>query len=382
MNGTVLAPADQAAETFDEIVNRALAIQPAEREPYLFRNHPHFWRDTDGLILPVPKGSAEQIEDPIGSLTFNWATVSTTPSMQRLQLVQKALLKRLIIRISGTYDQSVGAETMATEGNPVLWDEIRLNVDGRTIRPTHGAVLYEQNKMVEAGSPPKTDPATGVAAGKAFSVTLAYDMGFLDAVEQGVQEKSLLDLSQYANVYLEIAPGPFNRYVAGNTQANMTATVNVSGLFIIGPRRLPQAHHEMLLTQVIDLNVTANERSFVLTRNKLLLRGLWLRAGNLTGTPVVTATTALTNIGVKGKLVKGGSLEPKVKQATGYYTSQVGYGRNGLALTAGHVWLDFAHNKKLASMLIGDALADLNLILDTAATAGHTLQVRQSVLTR
>ena len=382
MDSALLSPADQAAETFDEIVNRALGIQVREREAHLFRNMPHFYRDDDGLILPVPKGSAEQIEDPIGSLTFNWATVSTTPAMQRLQIVQKSLLKRLTIRIAGTYDQSVGAETMATEGNPVLWDEIRLHCDGRTFRHRQGSCLYEESKLVEGGAPPKVDPATGVAAGKAFSVTLNYDMGFLDAVEQDMQEKPFFDLSQYANVFLELIPGPFNRYASGNTQANMTATVNVTGLFIIGPRRLPQAHHDMLLTNVIDLNVTGNDRSFQLTREKLVIRGLWLRAGNLTGTPVVTATTALTNLAVKGKLLKGGSVEPKVKQATAYYASQVGFGRNGIALTAGHLWLDFAHNKKLASMLIGSSLADLNLILDTAATANHTLQVRQSVLTR
>jgi hypothetical protein len=96
----------------------------------------------------------------------------------------------------------------------------------------------------------------------------------------------------------------------------------------------------------------------------------------------VTATTPLTNLGVRGKLVRGGSIEPKVKQATGYYSSQVGYGRNGIALTAGHLWLDFAHNKKLAAMLIGDTLADLNLILDSSATASYLLQVRQCALTR
>lgn len=370
-----------ATLSLDDAINSALQIQPLEREPHLFRNYPHFHRE-DGLLLPVPKGCAEQIEDTIGSMSFSWATVSTTPVMQRLQIIHKSLLRRLTLRIAGTYDQSVGAESQATEGNPVLWEDIRLHVDGRTIRPIHGAVLYEMNKLVEAGSPPKTDPATGVASAKAFSVTLSYDMGFLDAAEPDVQEKSLLDLSQYANVYLEITPGPFNRYVSGNTQANMAATVTISGLFVIGPRRLPQSHHEMLLTQVIDMNVTGNDRSFQLTRSKLLLRGLWLRCGNLTGTPVVTANTPLTNLGVRGKLVRGGSIEPKVKQATGYYSSQVGYGRNGIALTAGHLWLDFAHNKKLAAMLIGDTLADLNLILDTSATASYLLQVRQCALTR
>lgn len=370
-----------ATLSLDDAINSALHIRPLEREPHLFRNYPHFHRE-DGLLLPVPKGCAEQIEDTIGTLSFSWATVSTTPVMQRLQIIHKSLLRRLTLRISGLYDQSVGSETQATEGNPVLWDEIRINVDGRTIRPIHGAVLYEMNKLVEAGSPPKNDPSVGVAAAKAFSVTLNYDMGFLDADEQDVREKSLLDLSQYANVYLEITPGPFNRYVSGNTQANMSATVSVSGLFVVGPRRLPQTHHEMLMTQVIDMNVTGNDRSFQLTRAKLLMRGLWLRCGNFTGTPVVTATTPLTNLGVKGKLVRGGSIEPKVKQAVGYYSSQVGYGRNGIALTAGHLWLDFAHNKKLAAMLIGDTLGDLNLILDTSATANYLLQVRQSVLTR
>lgn len=370
-----------ATMSLEEAINSALGIKPLDREAHLFRNFPHFHRE-DGLLLPVPKGCAEQIEDTIGSMSFSWATVGTTPVMQRLQIIHKSLLRRLTLRISGLYDQSVGAETQATEGNTVLWDEIRLNVDGRSIRPIHGAILYEMNKLVEAGASPKVDPVVGVAAAKAFSVTLNYDMGFLDAEEQDVREKSLLDLSQYANVYLEIAPGPFNRYVSGNTQANMSATVTVSGLFIVGPRRLPQSHHEMLLTQVIDMNVTGNDRSFQLTRAKLLMRGLWLRCGNLTGTPVVTATTPLINLGVKGKLVRGGSIEPKVKQPTAYYSSQVGYGRNGIALTAGHLWLDFAHNKKLAAMLIGDTLGDLNLILDSTALANYSLQVRQSVLTR
>lgn len=363
-------------------INSALAIRPQEREAHLFRNLPHFIRTEDGLLMPVPMGSAEQIKDPIGSLTFTWSAVAVTPNMQRLQIIHKAMLKTLIFRVSGTYDQSVGAETQATEGNPVLWDEIRLNVDGRTIRPRHGAVLYEMNKFTEGGSGPKVDPAVGVASAKAFSCVLSYDMGFLDADEQAVREKSFLDLSQYANVYLEMLPGPFNRYVSGNTQANMTATVSVTGEFIIGPRRIPQAHHEMLLTNVIDMNVTANDRSFPLTLKKLILRGLWLRCGNLTGTPVITANTPLTNIGVKGKLMKGGSTEPLVKQSKDYYTAYVGRGRNNVALTAGHVWLDFADNRKLSSMVIGDVLADLNVILDTAALANYSLQVRQSVLTR
>lgn len=369
-------------EQLEQAINSALAIRPNEREAHLFRNMPHFIRTDDGLLMPVPKGCAEQIKDPIGSLTFTWGTVSTTPNLQRLQIVQKALLKTLILRVSGTWDQSVGSETQATEGNPVLWDEIRLNVDGRTIRPRHGAVLYEMNKFTEGGAGPKVDPATGVAAAKAFSCVLSYDMGFLDADEPAVREKSFLDLSQYANVHLELVPGPFNRYVSGNTQANMTATVSVTGEFIIGPRRIPQAHHEMLLTNVIDMNVTANDRSFPLTRQKLVMRGLWLRIGNLTGTPVITANTPLTNIGVKGKLMKGSSTEPLVKQSKDYYTAYVGRGRNNVSLTAGHIWLDFADNRKLSSMVIGDSLADLNLILDTAALANYTMQVRQSVLTR
>lgn len=366
----------------EDAINSALAIRPIEREAHFFRNFPHFIRDEDGLLLPALKGSAEQIEDPIGSMSFAWSAVAVTPPLQRLQIVQKSLLRQLVIRVNGTYDQSVGAETQATEGNPVLWDEIRLNVDGRTIRPRQGSVLYEMNKIVEGGAPPKVDPSTGVATAKAFSCVLTYDMGFLDAGEQAVLEKSYLDLSQYANVFLEMIPGPFNRYVSGNTQANMTATVSVTGLFVIGPRRIPQAHHEMLLTNVIDMNVTANERSFPLTRQKLIMRGLLLRIGNLTGTPVITANTPLTNLGVKGKLMKGGSIEPKVKQSKDYYTSQVGGGRNNVTLTAGHIWLDFAHNRKLSSMLIGDNLADLNLILDTAALANYTMQVRQCVLTR
>lgn len=370
------------ATLVDEAIDRALRIHSRDREAYLFRNFPEFFVNDEGLHVPVPKGCAEQIEDPIGSLTFTWATVATTPGLQRLQIMPKALLKQIVLRISGTYDQSVGAETMATEGNPVLWDEIRLNVDGRTIRPRHGAVLYEMNKFVEGGAPPKTDPATGIAAGKAFSCTLFYDFGFMDAEEDTVREKSYLDLSQYGNTFIEFVPGPFNRYVSGNTQANMTATVSVAGFYIVGPRRVPQVHHEMLLTNVIDLNVTANDRAFPLTRPKLIHRGLWLRSGNLTGTPVITANTPIINLGVKGKLLKGSSIEPKVKQSVNYYVAQVGAGRNNIVLTAGHVWLDFAHKPKLANMLTGDTLGDFNLILDTAALANYTMQVRQAVLTR
>ena len=369
-------------QSLSEIVDDILGIASREREPYLFRNFPALIPDESGGFAPIPMGSAEEITEPLGSMPFTWGTVSTTPNFQRLQLTGKALLTHITLRIAGTWDQSVGAETQATEGNVALWDQIRLSLDGRTYRAIPGAVLFETNKIKNAAAGPKVDPATGIASGKAFSATLFYDMGFVDASEPDVREHTYLDLSQYANAFLEIQPGPFNRYVSGSTQANMTATITASAHFVIGPRRIPQSHSEFLLSNVVDMNVTGNDRSFNLTFNRLLLRGLLLRCGALSGTPVVTATTALSQLGIKGKLSKGSFFEPKVKQATGFYQSEVSNNRNGLALTAGYVWLDFATNRKLSSMLIGKTLADLNLIIDSAAQAGHSLQVYQLVQTR
>lgn len=326
---------------------------------------------------------AEELEQSIGSITVTWPTVSSVPTLQRLQIVGKTLLRYLVLRFSGTWDQSVGAESQATEGNPVLIQEIRINADGKILRRMSGPMLYELNRIVSGGGLTKTDPATGTGNGKAFATSFIYDMGFMDIDDREIKEASYLDLQNYANVYLEVVFNAFNAYASGNTQANMTATMAVTSKEIIGPRRLPQNHFEMLLVQGgVPMSVTGNDRTIPLIRSKTVIRGLLLRVGALAGTPVTTAITALTNVGVKGKLNRGSLVLPKEKLPVGVYQAQIGAERQGIQLTAGWLWMDLATNRRWSSLHGGGAYADLNLVYDVNGQANHLMEVYQACLIR
>jgi hypothetical protein len=104
--------------------------------------------------------------------------------------------------------------------------------------------------------------------------------------------------------------------------------------------------------------------------------------GTLAATPRVTAITALTNVGVQGKLNAGALVVPKEKQAVALYQNQVGAFRSGISLTAGYLWIDFASNRKPEGLLRGNAYSGLDLVFDSAATASTTMEVYAACLTR
>jgi hypothetical protein len=333
---------------------------------------------------------AQEVESPVGSVAITWALVGSTPvvggdasGLARIRLTRKALLKQLALRLSGTYDQAVGAEVMATEGNPVLITNVQLDVNGRKIRLVGGGgVLYEANRIVNQGAGPKVDPAVGVAAGKLFNSTLYFDMGEFDAIEDHVRDFTYLDLANFDNVFLEIQFGPFNRYVSGNTQTLMSATLTVDELDILGVRRLPQAHFEIRKVQVASLVNAQTDAALDLVRRKTVTRGLLLRYGTLSATPVVTGNASLTQLQVKGTLNQGTTQDIKQKMPIASYQTTVGVGRSGINLLAGYILVDFAHNRKAAGKLVGENYTDLRLLYDNTALAAGSLEVYQLVTAR
>jgi len=333
---------------------------------------------------------AQEVESPVSSVSIAWAAVGSTPvvagdasGIARIRLTRKALLKQLSLRLSGTYDQSVGAETQATEGNPVLITNIQLDLNGRKVRVVPGGgVLYELNRILIQGAGPKVDPAVGVAAGKIFSSTLIFDMGELDAIEDHVREWPYLDLANSDNNFLEVQFGAFNRYVSGNTQANMSATLVVESLDILGVRRFPQVHFEAVKAQVLSLVNAQSDAPLPLIRRKAVTRGLLLRYGTLGATPIVTGNAnSLTQIAVKGTLNQGTTQDLKQKMPIAAYQQTVGVGRNGISLLAGYIFIDFSHNQKAAGKIVGENYSDLNLLLDNSALANGSVEVYQ-LLTR
>ena len=367
------------AEVLSRLIGADKELVPASHSNGQFYAH-----DPDtGLHLPIPAGGAEERSTAIGAAAFTWTTVASVPNLQRLQIIGKSLLKRMTLRLAGTWDQSVGAETQATEGNPILVQEVRLNCDGRVLRRWRGPVLFEADRITFKGATLKTDPTVGIAAGKAFSSTLIMDMGFLDARDRDWEELTYLDLSNYANVFLEIQMDAFNRYASGSTQANMAATVTASAVEIIGPRRVPQRHFEALLVNVEDMTTTGNDRRVPLIRSsKTILRALLLRVGNFVSTPNVTAVTALTNIGVQGKLKGGGLMTLKEKQPTAFYTSEIGVDRNGIALTAGYILVDLVNDRSKQGHIVTEQYDSLDLVFDKTGTANTTMEVYQLCMLR
>ena len=329
---------------------------------------------------------AQEVESPVGSAAITWATVGATPvvggdasGLARIRLTRKALLKQLVLRLSGQYDQSVGAETQATEGNPVLITNMQIDLNGRKVRVTSGGgLVYEMNRLTNKGAGPKIDPAVGVAAAKLFSSTLYFDMGELDAEEDWVREWTYLDLANSDNVFLEVQFGPFNRYVSGNTQANMSATLVVEELDILGVRRLPQAHFEPVKAQVVSLVNAQTDAAFDLIRRKAVTRALLIRYGTLSATPIVTGNAnSLTQLAVKGTLNQGTTQDLKQKMPIAAYQLTVGVGRNGISLLAGYILIDFAHNRKAAGKIVGENYTDFRLLIDNLALAGGSAEIYQ-----
>jgi len=326
---------------------------------------------------------AQEYKSSLGSAAITWATVSSVPvaagdasGLVRMRLPRKALLKQLQIRLSGTYDQSVGAETQATEGNPALIQEIRLSIEGTPRRQFYGALLYELNRIRNRGAGPKTDPSTGVASAKAFSCTLIYDMGFLD-LDGHLREASYLDLSKFGDVFLEIQLNPFNRYVSGNTQANMVATVTVEELGIFNIAKRGQIHFEARRVAQINMAASGNDQTLDLLRSVGTTRGLLLRVGTLGGTPILTAITALNNVGVRGTLLSGNTQEIVQKLASAAHLADIGVNRSGISLTAGYLFLDFAHNFKAQALIEARRYSDLELLYDITGTANALMDVYQ-----
>jgi hypothetical protein len=284
--------------------------------------------------------------------------------------------------MSGSWDQSVGAESQATPGCTELIKEIRLLVNGQVRRAISGSNLYELNRIFSGGAQAKTDPATGVGVGKAFACNLTHAMPFGDLSDEPARNLSILDFLNYNNAYLEVEMNPFSAYVSGNTQANMTATITVATKELPGLRRPVQHHAELLLVQTQDMAASLTGKKIPLNISKTVIRGLLLRCGTLAATPRVTAVTALTNIGVAGKYLNGPLTQPKAKLPTAHYQAEVGVGRNGISLTAGYVWLDFANDRNPNGLLVGKSYSDLNLEVDIAGTANHSLEVYQYCLIR
>lgn len=321
----------------------------------------------------------------LGSATVNWTNgVGALPvvagggsdGLVRIPISLKVTVKEFRLRLSGSWDQSVGAESQATEGNPVLIQSVQLDLDGDKRRLFPGSVLYELARLIGAGAPPKTDPATGTGTGKAFSSVVPYKMGFLDYVIPIQRELPFIDLGNYVNPVLEIQFGAFSRYVSGNTQANMTATVAVDIDYIEGQQRRPQVHFEAPKI-VVDMATTGSDRTQALLRTRVNVRGYLLRCGALGATPIMTALTAITNVGIEATDNKGRTQELLQKLPVASYRDAVGLERSGISLTAGYLFLDIAKNRQAAGTINGKALADLFLKFDSSGTDGHSMEIYQ-----
>src|SRR5437588_3854994 len=110
-----------------------------------------------------------------------WSAVSATPAKTVFDLSQvKTAITGFLVELVGQYDQSVGSETQATEGNPVLIQALQLNLDGVPRRVMPGPVLFELDRIIAGGAMPKVDPTVGVATNKVFSHKMFYPMTFMD----------------------------------------------------------------------------------------------------------------------------------------------------------------------------------------------------------
>jgi|GEM_PF-5023016 len=321
------------------------------------------------------------------------AAVTTVPTVQSIDLNMRSTLENIQLQFSGTYDQTVGAETLATEGNTALIDSIWIEVDGVKQREFKGPVLYECNRIMGGAALSQIDPAVGVAAGKAFSSTLQLDMGQLDLHDwvnpktgrpESLSAMTYLDLTNVTKAILKIQFAAFNRYVSGNTQSNMSYTMRATAMELPGYRPQKsqgrQVHFDLLAIETAaDMNITGNDRRIPLLRDGYITRGLLLRVGNFGAAPNTTAIAPLTNVGIKQTLRGGPSLDTKDKLPVSFYQQSVGNGRNGISLRAGYLWVDFASNKKFGGLQKGAALSSFDLVFDSVAGgAGQQLQVYQA----
>lgn len=320
----------------------------------------------------------EELDSSLGSLTYTWSAVGSAPASQKIQIPSKACLKDLVLRLSGSWDQSVGTCTIATAGCLELIKAVRLLVGGQVRREVSGPNLFELNRIFNAGVQAQTDPDTSVATSKAFSASLIHSMTFGgDLLDEEANNLTLLDMLNYGQVFLEIEMNAFSVYASGNTQANMTATIAVSMKELPGVRRVPVSHAELLLVQSQDMTSTLSSRKIPLNISKTIIRGLLLRCGTLAATPRILATTAISSVGVTGKYLNGPLTQPKAKLAPGDWAARVARGRNGITLRTGYLWLDFASDHNHKGMLAGKAYSDLNLDLDITGTSSTTLEVYQ-----
>ena len=276
--------------------------------------------------------------------TATWPSAALAPSITSIELPMKTVLKQIQIEMAGTYDQSVGAETQATEGNVALIDEVRLNLQGQIRRSFRGSALYELNRLVCRGANFQLDPTVGVASGKAFGLVLMFDMGLFDTLPEvkmgqngrpqfeDVQAKTYLDLRNWpGRNYLEIVWKPFASYASGNTQANMSATVRATPLELIGYTRIAMAdqlHCELVLQDTVDLSVTKTDNFSNLLRDGVYSRGVLCRIGSLATTPIVTATTPLTLVGFKATYKAGNAITFKDKLPPLTFQRLNGWDRN------------------------------------------------------
>lgn len=330
-------------------------------------------------------------------VTVAWPLVTSTPNITQIKIPNKTVNKQILIEIDGTYDQSVGSEVQATEGCRALIDEVRMNlgggIGGSTLRRQFkGPILFELNRVINRAAMPQTDPAPGIAAGKLFNTTLVFDFGLFDSLPEfnktkgdleDVQAKSYLDLANYpADCFLEIVWKPFNAYVSGNTQANMTATVVASPTEIVGLRIPPalQKHAELILVDTHDMSVTKTDDFTNLYRDGIYSRGTLIRVGTLGATPNITALTALTNLGMLATFKNGPSVRFKEKVGVKRFQRLVAWDRVGIQLTAGYLWIDHSSDFSFNGGINGNRLALYQLIYDIAGTAGTTMQVAQAVV--
>ena len=333
----------------------------------------------------------------LSPVTVSWPLVSSTPNVTQIKIPNKTVNKQILIEINGTYDQSVGSETQGTEGCRALIDEVRMNlgggIGGSTLRRQFkGPMLFELNRIINRAALPQTDPAVGIAAGKLFKTTLLFDFGLFDSLVEfnktkgdleDVQAKTYLDLANYpADCFLEIVWKPFNAYVSGNTQANMSATVVASPTELLGLRIPPalQKHAELLLIDTHDMTPTKIDDFTNLYRDGIYSRGVLLRVGTLSATPIVTVLTALSNLGLLGTYKNGPSVRFKEKVGVQRYATLVAWDRVGIQLTAGYLWLDHSSDFSFNGGVNANRLALYQMLFDIVGTANTTMQVAQAVV--
>jgi hypothetical protein len=326
-----------------------------------------------------------------------WAAVSSQPNKTTFDLSQrKVVTPGFLIEVVGQYDQSVGSETQATEGNTALIQEMHLVLDGVTRRVFPGPVLFEIDRLIAQGPFPQVDPATGIATNKVFSCKYWYPMTFLDMAREvipgrdgrprmkDVASSTLLDLNNYTTAVLEILWNPFNAFVSGNTQANINLTsVKATMSYLPGKRiaMADQRHFELRLAAAQDMSQSVNDKLDDLFRANMSVRGLLCRVGTLSATPIITAMTALTNMGVQGIKVNGDADVLKDKLPVSTYQGLVAWPRVGIQLRAGYIWVDFASDAREPNLLRGADYSSLQARFDIVGTSSTTMQIWQAVRT-